>query len=224
MRFAKRLLDSYDRLTDRIIGRFARAAQKPYLEYCFAAMGRIAKSTGRVEASHIEQAEKLIESLGWRGAQRRQAIRWFDAGKASEVDFHQLAARCARSQQDELKTVVLECLVRTALVQPSTAANRTLTLLTSLLGADNQKITGLRAQADVNDAAEADAIALFELTQPFSEQELKLAYRRLASRYHPDKLGPDASESERAYSATRSAEVRAAYELLLPLSRSSNAC
>jgi preprotein translocase subunit Sec63 len=45
-------------------------------------------------------------------------------------------------------------------------------------------------------------------------KEQKHAYRQLASRYHPDKLGPGATPDEREYALRRSIEIREAWETL----------
>jgi len=43
---------------------------------------------------------------------------------------------------------------------------------------------------------------------------LQAAYRRLMSRHHPDKLGPDASCAERESARETTIKIRAAYDLL----------
>ena len=198
----------------RLVRAFARSAQRPYLRYCFCAMGRISKSCGRVSEDHIVYAERLIRQFGLSRRDRLAAIGWFGEGKTGEADFHRLADACNRTPQPALRELVLECLVHTAQIRRSAAANRTLKLLTSLLNIDNETLREKTALVSESGDAIRAACTVLGVAGDAGADEIKQAYRLLASRYHPDKLGPDASADERAYYQSRSVEVRAAYELL----------
>ena len=204
----------YARAANTLVRVFSRSAQRPHLRYCFCAMGRIAKSCGRVSEAHIDYAERLIRQLGFGRRDREAAIAWFGQGKTGDVDFHRLAHACNRKPQPVLTELVLECLVHTARIQTSAAANRTLKLLTSLLKVDNETLLSKLSLVDESNQTLADARRVLGVPENATAEAIKKAYRSLASRYHPDKLGPDASNEEQAYYQNRSVEIRDAYELL----------
>jgi molecular chaperone DnaJ len=47
-----------------------------------------------------------------------------------------------------------------------------------------------------------------------SQEEVKAAFRRLALQFHPDRLPPDASDSQRAAAASRFRQASEAYRIL----------
>lgn len=53
------------------------------------------------------------------------------------------------------------------------------------------------------------------LDEGATSKQIRLAYRQLASRHHPDKLEPDASAKEQEHAVTRGVEIRAAHDVLL---------
>ncbi len=215
MSITRAFSSAYDQIAQKWVRAVARAAQRPHLRYCFCAMGRIAKSTGRVQQTHINYAERVMKELGLTGANRKAAIGWFDEGKKETANFHLLAAACNKKPQPLLTELVLECLVQIARIEPSAAANRSLTLLTSLLNIDNNTLTEKQTLVSQDTAAINEAHRILGVELGAQPQEVKAAYRALASRYHPDKLGPDATEKELQHHRDRSVEIRAAYELLL---------
>ncbi|WP_430402356.1 DnaJ domain-containing protein [Fluviicola sp.] len=58
------------------------------------------------------------------------------------------------------------------------------------------------------------ALAILDLGQNASEEDVKKSYRRLVKEYHPDR-NPDLSEEERAIHAQRFLEIQDAYEELI---------
>jgi DnaJ like chaperone protein len=214
MSLLERIRRTYERGARQLVRAFARSAQRPYLRYCFCAMGRISKSCGRVTEAHIAYAERLMHEFGFGRRDRLAAIGWFGEGKSGNADFHRLANACNRKPQDALAELVLECLVHTAHIETSAAANRTLKLLTSLLKVDNPTLLQKQALVAQTCNAEARAREVLGVPEDASAQAIKRAYRTLASRYHPDKLGRDAREAERAYYQQRSVEIRNAYDTL----------
>ncbi len=214
MSLLERIRSAYEHSARQLVRVFARSAQRPYLRYCFSAMGRISKSCGRVTEAHIAYAERLMQEFGFGRRDRQAAIGWFGEGKSGTADFHRLANDCNKKPQDALAELVLECLIHTAHIESSAAANRTLKLLTSLLKVDNPTLLHKQALVAQASSAECRAREVLGLAEDASFEAIKRAYRTLASRYHPDKLGRGASEAETAYYQQRSVEIRNAYDTL----------
>lgn len=59
--------------------------QALFFSSCFAVMGHIAKSNGRVSETHIKAATLFMDEMGLKGEDRREAQRAFQSGK--ENDF-----------------------------------------------------------------------------------------------------------------------------------------
>jgi DnaJ like chaperone protein len=209
-----------ERLAQRLLSAWVRHTRKPHLEFMFAGMGRIARSSGHVTPEHIAYVEAVMRQLNLRGKHREQAIGWFRSGRDGNADLHQLAARCnagggGRNSRDALARMSLESFVAIAGVEPQTATNRTVHFLASLIGLDAataQRHHRLeQKRADQIDAARAT----LGVAPDASLEDIKRAYRLLASRHHPDKLSTNASPDEREFALRRSIEVRAAWEFLL---------
>ncbi len=203
------------RLGEKLAFAWARRALQPHLHFLFSSLGRIAKSSGPVLPVHILYAEAVLSRLGCKGRARARAIEWFNEGKTGEADFHQLAVHCNARPTSHLHSLVLDCMVRMYEIKATPAANRSLHFLGSLLGFEASRISTKRDEVHLEDARMNQARAVLGLDEGATPKEIRLAYRQLTSRHHPDKLGPDASAEELEHAVTRSVEIRAAYDALL---------
>ena len=204
----------YARLGKRLAFAWARRALQPHLRFLLSSMGRIAKSSGQVLPAHIVYAEAVLARLGCQGRDRTRAIEWFNEGKNEAVNFHQLASLCRAKPAPRLDQLVLDCMVTTFTIKSSPAANRSLHFLTSLLGYDASRLATRQIEISSEQAAITSARATLGVDDTADALAIRRAYRMLASRHHPDKLGPDASDRERERAVALSVEVRAAYDLL----------
>jgi DnaJ like chaperone protein len=205
----------YARLGEMLAFAWARRALQPHLHFLFSSLGRIAKSSGQVLPVHIQYAEAVLSRLSCKGRARARAIEWFNQGKTGEADFHQLAVHCNAKPTPSLHSLVLDCMVHMYEIKATPAANRSLHFLGSLLGFEAARITTRRDEVHLEEARLNQARAVLGLDEGATPKEIRLAYRQLASRHHPDKLGPDASAKEQEHAVTRSVEIRAAYDVLL---------
>lgn len=55
---------------------------------------------------------------------------------------------------------------------------------------------------------------LFGISKNASQNDIQKAFRRMAQRYHPDRLGPDATEEEKRVANEKMSELNKAYEVL----------
>jgi DnaJ like chaperone protein len=195
----------------------------PYTEFTFAALGRLAKASGVVRPAHIDLAQQLMRDLGFSPNDRRRAILWFDYGKRPDCDFVPLSIACRKTLEDRdvLNEMALEslCVMAWAEGPPKPECRRELERLAALLGIRARQLQSTEARVAEHrrqqlPAALRHAYQVLGVDHWIDDAELKLAYRRLMSRHHPDKLGAaiDADELQRA--AENSIAIRDAYDLI----------
>ncbi|HCP98123.1 MAG TPA: co-chaperone DjlA, partial [Pseudoalteromonas sp.] len=61
--------------------------QALFFSSCFAVMGHIAKSNGRVSETHIKAATLFMDEMGLKGEERREAQQAFQSGKDSDFSL-----------------------------------------------------------------------------------------------------------------------------------------
>lgn len=193
---------------------------RPTMQLTFAAMGRISKAGGRVLPAHIAVAEALMARLGFDADHRRQAIAWFRAGKAPEFPFLRLVGPCRRefAADPALQDFVVDWLARSALITDAEPARRALVALLRALGIDTVPLPArlARLRVRLQEEQQLDAARrLLGVEAGADAKAIRLAYRRLVARYHPDRLSPRASGAEVARAEQRMTELRTALETLL---------
>ncbi|NNJ63951.1 MAG: co-chaperone DjlA [Xanthomonadales bacterium] len=190
-----------DRFLAGIIG--VGATQKAFFDALFATLGHLAKADGRVTESEIRMVESLMEQMKITGEHRQRAIRLFNQGKQAEFDLdatlhpfvHQSVVR------QDLRRMFIEILVAAAASsgQISTAESQILhrvahalkipaQVFSAMLNARGGGAAGGRSQSGRAVVPMEQAYAQLGLTAKASDAEVKKAYRKLVSQYHPDKL------------------------------------
>jgi len=193
---------------------------RPTMQLTFAAMGRISKAGGRVMPAHIAVAEALMARLDFDAGHRRQAIAWFRAGKTPDFPFLRLVGPCRRefAADPALQDFVVDWLARSALITDGEPARRALVALLRALGVDTAPLPArlARLRLRLQDEQQLDAARrLLGVEAGADARAIRLAYRRLVARYHPDRLSPRASRDEVALAEARMTELRTALETLL---------
>lgn len=202
-----------------------------FLKPLFQTMGHIAKADGRVSEDEIRAARALMHRLGLGPADVREAIGWFQAGKAPGYPLQASVRRLRRDagRSAELRRLFVHLLLEIALSKGS-LHRRERALLWKVCGELDigrvelaQLEAMLRAQRGFRQspAGSADAkrvTAAYEtlgLSPTASNDDIKKTYRRLTNRHHPDKLsGTDADAARIAAAEKRTRDIRGAYELL----------
>lgn len=189
-------------------------------ELLFVLFGRLAKSGGRVTEAHIQAARAEMERRYFDPIRQRAAIRAFGRGKAGS-DNLQPALEALRWQPDEAKALLQSCwrLAR-AQGEPHNLACRLIEQWGAWAGwsveAVAQQDTGRKnqSQSHVRDDYQA-ALHLLGVRSNTDAREIKLAYRRLLSQCHPDKLaGTGASPAALKEATERTRQLHSAYELI----------
>tara|TARA_R110002111_G_scaffold42819_1_gene78768 strand:+ start:118 stop:915 length:798 start_codon:yes stop_codon:yes gene_type:complete len=202
-----------------------------FLQALFQTMGHLAKADGRVSEAEIRAARALMHRLGLNAAQVREAIAWFQSGKAVSFPLRATVQEMRRrnSRSADLHRLFVHLLMEVTLSKGGLHQRERALLwivctelnigrvelaqLEAMLRAQR----GFRQSPQGNADAEqlAKAYATLGVSRSASNDEIKTAYRRLINRNHPDKLsGSNAGEVEIAGAQKRTRDIRSAYEML----------
>ena len=203
--------------------------QAVFLETVFISMGKLAKADGHVSQHDIDHVEQFMQKLNMTAQHREQAIRLFKQGADPAFDilptYRRFIAVCGHTRN--LKDVLLAYLIVMALADghfhPAEEA-----LLTGIAGhlgygpaqfkqmiemvLNQTRFAGGQASAA---AALDDAYKALGVTKDSSDAEIKRAYRKLMSQYHPDKLmGQGVPEDMIAMATEQAKEIQLAHDLI----------
>ncbi len=203
--------------------------QSVFLETVFVLMGKLAKSDGRVSESEVSHVEQFMQKLGMTPDHRLRAIGWFKQGASPGYDIHPtidvFVTVCGYSAN--LKQMLLIYLIIMGLSDGdlNAAEEELLREIAGRLGyppaafaqlldmVSNQTHFAAGRSTSVN--ALDDAYRALGVSKDSSDQEVKRAYRKLMSQYHPDKLmGQGVPEEMINVSTEQAKEVQIAYDLI----------
>lgn len=203
--------------------------QTVFLETMFISLGKLAKADGRVSPEEIAHTEALIKQLGMTVEHRAQAIELFKRGTIPDFDIKPTYARfmlvCGHTRQ--LRQTLLVYLITMARAdgQMHAAEQALLADLAMQLGytpAGFQQVLDMVlnqshfAGDQTDPATELDnAYKALGVTKAHSDQEIKRAYRKLMSQYHPDKLIGQGLPADMIAIATEKAkEIQNAHDVI----------
>jgi DnaJ like chaperone protein len=203
--------------------------QAVFLETVFIAMGKLAKADGRVSEEEVAHAEEFMQKLGMTAEHRQLAISWFRKGADPAFDIEPVLIRfnavCGHTRN--LKDMLLVYLIVLAHADGHfhPAEDELLTGMAGRLGYGPEAFRHLLnmvlnqshfggQQADPAVALD-DAYKALGVAKDSSDAEVKRAWRKLMSQYHPDKLMGQGVPEDMIKMATEQAkEIQLAYDLV----------
>jgi len=220
-------------MVDRFIAgiRGVGSTRESFFEALFCALGHLSKADGLVTTAEIRMAEDLMKRMQLSGEERQKAIRFFNRGKQADFDLD--AALKPFAQQSamrfDLRQMFMEALVEAAFSSGSVTdaeqavllrVARNLHIPAQLFAAMMQARQGGAGSWQRQQGARGvihgsldQAYAHLGLTPKASDAEVKKAFRKLVSQYHPDKLVSRGLPEEMMEMAKRRVrEINTAYE------------
>ena len=201
-----------------------------FLETSFVLMGKLAKADGHISKDEIAHVEQFIKKMGLSNEHRQQAITQFKRGStanfAIEETLDTFMDACGNTSN--LKQVLLMYLTVMALADGKLdpAEHSLLEKIALRLGYSaaefKQMLDMLLNQSHFSHGSNTsspsaleDAYKALGVTKDNTDAEIKRAYRKLMSQYHPDKLiGQGLPEDMIAVATEQAKEIQVAYDLI----------
>lgn len=222
-------------IVDRIIASVAGvgSTQESFFRALFSTLGHLSKADGRVTENEIRVAESLMQRMQISGEERKRAIGFFNEGKRIGFNLGDALRPFLQHSKvrPELRQMFMEIVVdaafadgrlseaeRQVLVRLATHLRIPGHLFAAMMQARQYGFTqgGAGAGARRSVASRqplAQAYAKLGLKDGASDADVKKAYRRLVSQYHPDKLvSRGLPEEMMEVAKTRVREINAAYD------------
>lgn len=220
-------------LVDRFLAGLSSSnrTRDTFFRALFSTLGHISKVDGRITKVEIEAAENLMRRMTLTEEERQRAIRFFQQGKDPEFDIYvplQVFAKHARHRY-ELRVMFIELLLEAAITDGTLSVaedailervrmvlNIPIKVFVAMVRAHEREPEPKYSEyqpATMRAQTLAQSYAALGLQESASAQEVKKAYRKLVSQYHPDKLSSQGLPEEIMEMAKRRVrEINAAYD------------
>lgn len=224
---------------DRFIASFIGVGntQQAFFRALFSTLGHLSKADGRVTRDEIRAAENLMQRMEISSEERKRAIEYFNQGKRVDFSLDQALHGFIQHSvvRPDLRQMFMEIVVdaafadgrvseaeRNVLVRVATQLRIPGHLFAAMMQArqygytqpgpgEGQRAGGRRTVASRQPLAQA--YAKLGLKEGASDADVKKAYRKLVSQYHPDKLiSRGLPEEMMEVAKTRVREINTAYE------------
>ncbi len=214
--------------------------QKAFFAALFSSLGHLSKADGTVTDTEIRMVESLMQRMQISGEDRQRAIRHFNQGKETGFDLDAALLPFVQLSvvRQDLRQMFMEILVEAAfssgtitqeehavLLRVARALRIPGHLFSAMLnargpagnygpqGSYRQSGGGRRAAGGNTRGTIDQAYAKLGLNRKATDSEIKRAYRKLVSQYHPDKLvSRGLPEEMMEIAKTRVREINTAYD------------
>lgn len=212
-----------------ISGAELQQAQDLFFKTVFNLLGHIAKADGHISEMEVKLTEAYMDKMGLTPEHKREAIRLFKEGAASDFNLQAAIAtyRNLGSRSPNLSQMLLVYLINLAMIDGDLDAKEVEILQQVAEGVGFSRVAfeqllrmvGAQNSFAQNQPHHANELALaydaLGVTADTSDADIKKAYRKLMSQYHPDKLMGQGLPEDMIKAATeRSQEIQAAYDLI----------
>lgn len=204
-----------------------------YAKALFLVLGKIAKADGVVSDREIATARQIMTQFGVFGQAKKQAIALFYQGKRGDFSLDDtLRDMLIFIKGNHLRLLhFFNCLMKMAYIHGEIDPNTSqllreiaeklnirvnLNYYDSIFGNFHQQYQQHYHAAPPPRSSLKDAYAVLGISEEASMEEVKRAYRKLMSQYHPDKLmSQGLSEAEMQKATEKVQKIREAYERIL---------
>lgn len=201
--------------------------RRVFFETTFAVMGHIAKSDGRVSENEIRSARRIMHGMALSPEQVTLAIEQFTRGKGSAFRLNEVIEQLSRELRGRRELVRAFVEIQLQALVASGGLDRAkrdlLWTVARRLGMGRVELAQIEAlvraqQASATSARRGiqsldEAYRILGVDPGAPAKDIKLAYRRLMSQHHPDKLvSRGLPESMKSNAEQKTREIRAAYD------------
>lgn len=212
-----------------VSGEQLQQAQQLFFKTVFNLLGHIAKADGHISEMEVKLTEAYMDKMGLTPEHKREAIRLFKEGAAADFNLQDALNiyRQVGSRSPNLSQMLLVYLINLAMIDGDLDGKERDLLQQIAEGVGFSRVAfeqllrmvGAQNSFAQNQPHRADELALayeaLGVTADASDADIKKAYRKLMSQYHPDKLMGQGLPEDMIKAATeRSQEIQAAYDLI----------
>lgn len=196
----------------------------------------MAKIDGRIQESEINMATRVMDHFNLQAAHKRLAISLFNQGKNRIFNLDAVLNRFYKLSSHRVSVLHLFMEIQLKLAAADGVINskekailQRMCKRLDIPGSVFQRIERRIFSGQTETAAPlqsakpiglSEACTLLGVSRWSKQQEVKLAYRRLMSQYHPDKLVAKQSSSQELQQATdKVQQIRTAYEIICKIKK-----
>ncbi|GJM13813.1 MAG: co-chaperone protein DjlA [Pseudohongiella sp.] len=212
-------------------------AEQLLVRAMFMVLGRLAKMDGRVTQEEIDYADRIMQRMALQGERRREAIAAYDQGKFPDSQLCESVAQAAKilGRRSALAKLFLQIQCEAAYLKGMLRLKDKMLLrdVAELMGYTKSEFLAIAAATQSEQFQRPQGQARGEFFKPqgrsflqnayrvlqlepgVEDGEIRRAYLRMMSRYHPDKLASgNASEDALRQAQENAMAIRSAYEAL----------
>ena len=204
-----------------------RNTHRLLIKSMFLSMGKLSKMDGRVTPAEIKYATSIMQLMGLSYSEKKKAIEYFEAGKKRCSEPTKFAYKLVDliGKGSSLAKLFLQTQCRLAFVKGGLRLREKVYLrnLAEILGFKKAQLDdifreiGGTIEKDFSrdSIPKRDAYKILQLEPEAHGSDVKKAYLRMMSKYHPDKVAHDNLPEESLKNLKKKmVEIRNAYECL----------